>query len=65
MIRRRKMLLITATAFVVGFALAAQTTDSRDEDASRKNPLSVSWVPGTSSPMSAFESHPATLAPPQ
>lgn len=64
MTHRRRVLLISAAALAVGFAFAAQSTDHREETnrmAARERP----WVPGTSTPMSAYESRMGTLAPPQ
>jgi hypothetical protein len=64
MIRRRKILLFTAAACVVGFAFAAQPTGFR-EDPGHQALRPRIWEPGTSSPMSAYESKPAMLPPPQ
>ena len=60
----RKVLLITTAALAIGFAFAAQSTDYQD-DPGHVNAGRRAWVPGTDTPMSAYESRSGVLAPPQ
>lgn len=64
MTHRRRVFFLGAAALTVGFAFAAQSTDY-PEKANGPEARERPWVPGTSSPMSAYGSRMATLAPPQ
>lgn len=63
-LRRRKMILTAAAAFAFGIAFAAQPTAPREEWSRADSAQRAHWVPGTDSPMSAYESRMTTLAPP-
>ncbi|MGA9024754.1 MAG: hypothetical protein WB440_01745 [Steroidobacteraceae bacterium] len=62
MIRRPRVIWTATAVFAFGIAFAAQPADREDPSRSSEQ---RSWVPGTVSPMSAYETRMATLAPPQ
>jgi len=62
---RRKAIMTAAAALAFGIALAAQPSKLQADWGSAEAAQRTHWMPGTDSPMSAYEASATTLAPPR